>query len=77
MPGRWPRTSLSAWTWPTGMRPGGLLCATPKRRHIDAFDLTDNEMAKLHVRHLVAGMPPQAEHEIAVPLRIPRAARAR
>jgi len=27
-------------------------------------DLTDNEMAKLHVRHLVGGRAPQAEHEL-------------
>jgi len=35
-----------------------------KRRRIEAFDLTDNEMAKLHVRHLVGGHAPAAEHEI-------------
>ncbi len=27
------------------------------------LDLTDNEMAKLHLRHLVGGRAPQAEHE--------------
>jgi threonine dehydratase len=31
-----------------------------KRRKIDAFDLSDNEMAKLHVRHLVGGHAPNA-----------------
>jgi threonine dehydratase len=35
-----------------------------KRSRIDAFDLTDNEMAKLHVRHLVGGHAPAARHEI-------------
>jgi len=35
-----------------------------RRRRIEAFDLTDNEMAKLHVRHLVGGHAPEAEHEI-------------
>jgi threonine dehydratase len=35
-----------------------------KRARIEAFDLTDNEMAKLHVRHLVGGHAPEAEHEI-------------
>jgi threonine dehydratase len=35
-----------------------------KRRQIEAYDLTDNEMAKLHVRHLVGGHAPEAEHEI-------------
>ncbi|CAG1003118.1 threonine dehydratase [Burkholderiales bacterium] len=34
------------------------------RRRIEAYDLTDNEMAKLHVRHLVGGHAPRAEHEI-------------
>ena len=35
-----------------------------RRARIDAYDLTDNEMAKLHVRHLVGGHAPAAEHEI-------------
>ena len=34
-----------------------------KQRRIKAFDLSDNEMAKLHVRHLVGGHAPAAEHE--------------
>jgi threonine dehydratase len=32
------------------------------QRRIEAYDLSDNEMAKLHVRHLVGGHAP-AEHE--------------
>jgi len=40
------------------------LLAELKRRKIDASDLTDNEMAKLHVRHLVGGHAPTAENEI-------------
>jgi threonine dehydratase len=40
------------------------LLAELKRRRIEAYDLTDNEMAKLHVRHLVGGHAPAAEHEI-------------
>jgi len=40
------------------------LLAALKRSRIDAFDLTDNEMAKLHVRHLVGGHAPAAKHEI-------------
>jgi threonine dehydratase len=40
-----------------------LLRAMHKRR-IEAYDLSDNEMAKLHVRHLVGGHAPEAEHEI-------------
>jgi threonine dehydratase len=34
------------------------------QRRIEAYDLSDNEMAKLHVRHLVGGHAPAAEHEI-------------
>ncbi len=40
------------------------LLAELKRRRIEALDLTDNEMAKLHVRHLVGGHAPAAENEI-------------
>jgi threonine dehydratase len=40
------------------------LLAELGRRRIEAIDLTDNEMAKLHVRHLVGGHAPAAEHEI-------------
>jgi threonine dehydratase len=40
-----------------------LLHAMHKRR-IEAYDLSENEMAKLHVRHLVGGHAPEAEHEI-------------
>jgi threonine dehydratase len=40
------------------------LLAALKRRRIEAYDLSDNEMAKLHVRHLVGGHAPAAEHEI-------------
>ncbi|MEQ1668117.1 MAG: threonine ammonia-lyase, biosynthetic [Sulfuriferula sp.] len=31
---------------------------------LTTLDLTDNEMAKLHVRHLVGGHAPQVEHEL-------------
>ncbi|HSQ81595.1 MAG TPA: threonine ammonia-lyase, biosynthetic [Casimicrobiaceae bacterium] len=40
------------------------LLAALERMHIEAYDLSDNEMAKLHVRHLVGGHAPAAEHEI-------------
>jgi threonine dehydratase len=40
------------------------LLAELKRRRIEAYDLSDNEMAKLHVRHLVGGHAPSAKHEI-------------
>ena len=44
-------------------RPRQLLAALRSAR-IEAYDLSDNEMAKLHVRHLVGGHAPAAEHEI-------------
>jgi threonine dehydratase len=34
------------------------------KRSIEAYDLSDNEMAKVHVRHLVGGHAPAAENEI-------------
>ena len=40
------------------------LLALFHRHRIEAFDLTDNEMAKLHVRHLVGGHAPSAKDEI-------------
>jgi threonine dehydratase len=40
------------------------LLAELKRCRIEAYDLSDNEMAKLHVRHLVGGHAPTAENEI-------------
>jgi len=44
------------------------------RRHgLKTIDLSDNEMAKLHVRHLVGGHAPLAKNETALPLRISRA----
>ena len=35
-----------------------------KRHGIDALDLSDNEMAKLHIRHLVGGRAPDAVNEV-------------
>ena len=40
------------------------ILATLERHGIPTLDLTDNEMAKLHVRHLVGGRAPQARHEL-------------
>ena len=34
------------------------------RRGIEAYDLTNNEMAKLHIRHLVGGHAPEVQNEI-------------
>ncbi|QNM96279.1 threonine ammonia-lyase, biosynthetic [Chitinimonas koreensis] len=36
-----------------------------------ALDLTDNEMAKLHIRHLVGGRAPQIEHELVYRFEFP------
>jgi threonine dehydratase len=35
-----------------------------RRQGYPTLDMTDNEMAKLHIRHLVGGRAPQAAHEI-------------
>jgi threonine dehydratase len=40
------------------------LLAMLERHGIRTLDLSENEMAKLHVRHLVGGRAPQAEHEV-------------
>src|SRR5262249_47177983 len=40
------------------------LLGGPRRASIEAYDLSDNEMAKLHVRHLVGGHAPAAKNEI-------------
>jgi threonine dehydratase len=40
------------------------LLAAFRRHRIEAHDLTDNEMAKLHVRHLVGGHAPSAKNEL-------------
>ena len=40
------------------------LVARLRREGLATTDLTDNEMAKLHVRHLVGGRSPQAQNEL-------------
>ena len=40
------------------------LLATLRRNGYPVLDMTDNEMAKLHIRHLVGGRASNAEHEI-------------
>jgi threonine dehydratase len=47
------------------------LLASLHRHRIEAFDLTDNEMAKLHVRHLVGGHAPAVENEIVYRFEFP------
>ncbi|MEP7328325.1 MAG: threonine ammonia-lyase, biosynthetic [Betaproteobacteria bacterium] len=40
------------------------LMSSFRKHKIEAYDLSDNEMAKLHVRHLVGGHAPAATHEM-------------
>jgi threonine dehydratase len=40
------------------------LLATLRRRGYPVLDLSDNELAKLHVRHMVGGQVPSLEHEL-------------
>jgi threonine dehydratase len=47
------------------------LLAELAKRRIRAFDLTDNELAKLHVRHLVGGHAPAATDEIVYRFEFP------
>ncbi|MDE2354074.1 MAG: threonine ammonia-lyase, biosynthetic [Betaproteobacteria bacterium] len=42
----------------------GTFLKSLKRHGIRTLDLSDNEMAKLHIRHLVGGRAPQARHEM-------------
>ena len=45
------------------------------RHGFDALDLTDDELAKEHVRHMVGGRSAAGARRAALPLRVPRAAR--
>jgi threonine dehydratase len=40
------------------------LIATLQAHGVRAFDFSDNEMAKLHIRHMVGGHAPHAAHEL-------------
>jgi threonine dehydratase len=42
----------------------GKLISLLKKHDLEAVDLSENEMAKLHIRHLVGGRAPQAQHEV-------------
>lgn len=42
-----------------------------EKEGLPAVDLTDNEVAKLHLRHLVGGHAPQAEHEVVYRFEFP------
>ena len=48
----------------THSRHDGKTLASDAQRHgYETVDLTDNEMAKLHVRHMVGGHAPEVRHE--------------
>ncbi len=47
------------------------LIADLQAQGLPALDLTNNEMAKLHLRHLVGGRAPQAEHEVVYRFEFP------
>ncbi len=47
------------------------LVADLQAHGLPALDLTDNEVAKLHLRHLVGGHAPQAEHEVVYRFEFP------
>jgi threonine dehydratase len=42
----------------------GRLLTDLRAHDLQALDFTDNEMAKLHIRHMVGGHAPHAQHEI-------------
>lgn len=47
------------------------LVKTLQNNGLTALDLTENEMAKLHIRHLVGGRAPQVEHEFVYRFEFP------
>ena len=47
------------------------LVQTLEQHELPVLDLTDNEMAKLHIRHLVGGRAPQARHEVVYRFEFP------
>ena len=49
----------------------GKLIANLKKNKLPALDLTDNEMAKLHLRHLVGGRAPEVKDEIVYRFEFP------
>ena len=48
-----------------------VLVANLKAQGLPTLDLTDNEVAKLHLRHLVGGHAPQAENEVVFRFEFP------
>ena len=51
------------------------ICTTRSGGGYETLELTDNELAKLHVRHMVGGRSAEVAQRAVVPVRISRAAR--
>jgi threonine dehydratase len=49
----------------------GKIIASLQKNNLPALDLTDNEMAKLHLRHLVGGRAPEVSDEIVYRFEFP------
>ena len=47
------------------------LVAELRKHGLETLDLTDDEMSKLHIRHLVGGRAPQVEHELVYRFEFP------
>ena len=47
------------------------LIKTLREHDYDVVDMTDNEMAKLHIRHMVGGHAPQADNEVVYRFEFP------
>ena len=73
-PTRRRRTSSSASRSRAATRPSGSLRSAASDAASTTLDLTDNEMAKLHVRHMVGGHAPARRARDPLPLRVSRAA---
>ena len=56
-------------------RDAAALAGELNARGYETLDLTDNEMAKLHVRHMVGGAAPDVRLGAALSVRVPRASR--
>ena len=55
----------------SGLSDGAAILEDLHRRGVEAYDLSGNEMAKLHVRHLVGGRAPGVEDEMVYRFEFP------
>ena len=54
-----------------GREETGRIVRSLRKHGLTTLDLSDNEMAKLHTRHMVGGRAPFARERTALPLRVP------